>query len=346
MVNGAPVVPGGGRHPARAAAARTKAVLAVAGACMVIAAVILVSQAAKGPGARPPAPAAAFGGARTTPPARPAPTAPAKAATSSAARSPAARSSAPGLRQHQDPLGSAAAAYLSGRADTIQAAVYDVGTGQTWRLGQARPQAEASVVKLDVLETLLSEQGAAGLTENDQSLAQQMIEDSDNDAATSLWYAAGGAAGIRSFNAEAGLEDTAPSLCVDCPGFPWPGWGLTTTTAADQITLLRELVEPGRLLSGAARSYALSLMENVTPSQRWGISGGVPPQETVALKNGWLPLDSAATDWQINSVGWVSGDGRDYLMAVLTTGNPNEQYGIDTIDGLAALVWGEMRPPA
>ena len=83
-------------------------------------------------------------------------------------------------------------------------------------------------------------------------------------------------------------------------------------------------------------------MENVTPDQRWGVSGGVPAQATVALKNGWLPLDGAADDWQINSVGWISGGGRDYLMAVLSTGNPTEQYGIDTIGQLAAMVWNGL----
>ena len=63
----------------------------------------------------------------------------------------------------------------------------------------------------------------------------------------------------------------------------------------------------------------------------------------MAVKDGWLPLDAADTDWQINSIGWVSGSGRDYLMAVLTTGNPTEQYGIDTINELSAIVWGRMR---
>jgi hypothetical protein len=29
-------------------------------------------------------------------------------------------------------------------------------------------------------------------------------------------------------------------------------------------------------------------------------------------------------------------------MAVLTTGNPAEQYGIDTIDQLSAIVWAAM----
>jgi hypothetical protein len=245
--------------------------------------------------------------------------------------------------EHADPFGTAAASYLSTRAGTALAAVYDVTTDQTWRLGQGRPQDEASVVKLDVLETLLAEQGGSGLSASDRSLAQEMIEDSDNAAATSLWYEVGGGTRIRSFNALVGLTQTAPSSCVVCAGFPWPGWGLTTTTPADQLALLRELVKPSPLITKAERDYALSLMENVTPAQRWGVSGGVPGQVTVALKNGWLPLEGTDSDWQINSVGWISGGGRDYLMAVLTTGNPTEQYGIDTIDQLAAMVWQNMK---
>jgi hypothetical protein len=244
----------------------------------------------------------------------------------------------------QDPLGAAAVSYVSSRADVVLAAVYDLRTGQTWHLGQGQPQDEASVVKLDVLETLLAERGRSGtgLSASDRTLAEQMIEDSDNDAATSLWYEVGGVGGIRAFNSAAGLADTAPSSCVNCPGFPWPGWGLSTTIPSDQLALLRVLVEPNSLLTPAERSYALSLMQNVTPTQRWGVSGGVPAQATVAIKNGWLPLDSANNDWQINSVGWISGNGRDYLIAVLTTRNPTEQYGIDTIDQLAAMVWDDM----
>jgi len=201
------------------------------------------------------------------------------------------------------------------------------------------------VVKLDILETLLAERGegsGTGLSASDRSLAEQMIEDSDNTAATSLWYAAGGPAKIGAFNARAGLTRTVPSSCVVCPGFAWPGWGLTTTTPDDQISLLKQLVTPGSLLSEADRDYALSLMEDVTPSQRWGVSGGVPANVTVALKNGWLPL-RGNSDWQVNSVGWIHGSGRDYLMAVLSAGNPSEQYGIDTIGQLAAMAWQGMR---
>ena len=58
--------------------------------------------------------------------------------------------------------------------------------------------------------------------------------------------------------------------------------------------------------------------------------------------SGRAGLQGTDADWQINSVGWVCGDGRNYLMAVLTTGNPTEQYGIDTISQLAATVWQNM----
>ncbi len=253
---------------------------------------------------------------------------------------PASPSSAP----RQNPLGTTAASYVASRSGTVVAAVYDVAAGQTWTLGPQHPQAEASIVKLDILETLYAQQGTGpALAGTDQSLAQQMMEDSDNAAATSLWNAVGGPGRIQSFNTAAGLTHTLPSSCVTCPGFAWPGWGLTTTTPADQIALLRELIEPSTLLTDAQRQNALELMENVTPGQRWGVTGGVPPQATVALKNGWLPLNSARTDWQINSIGWVKGSGRDYLVAVLTTGNPTEQYGIDTINRLSAMVWGNLR---
>jgi hypothetical protein len=299
---------------------------AIAGVAVTVAVALVLFLAFRGHGgAHPPAAAG---------------TAPAGAVgTAAAAAVGTARSatSAPGLVP--------AASYVTGRSDNLLAAVYDVRTGQSWRLGDGPAQAEASVVKLDILETLLARQDGAALSPPDQSLSQSMIEDSDNDAATSLWDEAGGATGIGAYNDRAGLSRTTPSACVTCVGFAWPGWGLTTTVPYDQLTLLKQLITPGPrpLLSDAERSYALSLMENVTPDQRWGVSGGVPAGVTVALKNGWLPLDDANTDWQVNSVGWVSGDGRDYLIAVFTTGNATEQYGIGTINALSALVWTAMR---
>jgi polynucleotide 5'-kinase involved in rRNA processing len=65
----------------------------------------------------------------------------------------------------------------------------------------------------------------------------------------------------------------------------------------------------------------------------------VPPGVTIALKNGFSTING----WQINSTGWVRGQGRDYLIAILSDHNPTEQYGIDTVNGVSALVWGALR---
>ena len=97
---------------------------------------------------------------------------------------------------------------------------------------------------------------------------------------------------------------------------------------------------PNTVLSDNARSYSLGLMENIEADQDWGISGGVPGNLTVALKNGWLPL---STGWVINSIGWVSGRGRSYVIAVLTAHDPSEQYGIDTIQAIASAVYRDLK---
>ena len=239
-----------------------------------------------------------------------------------------------------DPFSAAVTGYLAGRAGTVAAALYDVNTGQTWTLGPGSPQATGSLVKVDILQALLA-RSPSGLPAADRARARSMIENNNNAPATTLWNQAGRAVGLRSYNASVGLQQTTPSSCLVCAGFGWPGWGLTTTTPADQLLLLRALIN-GPLLSPAGRGYALSLMENVEPDQRWGVSAGVPPGVRVALKSAWVPLTPADTDWQINSEGWVSGDGRDYLVAILTTGNPDEQYGIDTINTVSAMLWPAM----
>jgi len=239
-----------------------------------------------------------------------------------------------------DPFSAAVTGYLAGRAGTVAAALYDVNTGQTWTLGTGIPQATGSLVKVDILQALLAHR-PSGLAAADQARARSMIENNNNAPATTLWNQAGRAAGLGAYNASVGLRRTTPSACLVCAGFAWPGWGLTTTTPADQLLLLRALIN-GPLLSPAGRGYALSLMENVEPDQRWGVSAGVPPGVRVALKSAWVPLTLADTDWQINSEGWISGDGRDYLVAILTTGNPDEQYGIATINTVSAMLWPAM----
>lgn len=71
-----------------------------------------------------------------------------------------------------------------------------------------------------------------------------------------------------------------------------------------------------------------------------GVSAGVPTGAKIALKNGWLPQPSTA--WTIDSMGWIQGDGRNYIIAVLTDRDSSMGYGISTIEGISARVWAAL----
>ncbi len=227
----------------------------------------------------------------------------------------------------------AIAAYVAGRDDNVTVAVEDLTTGQIYQFRPGLVENTASTLKVDILATLLAQAQAAGrpLTPGEQSLAVPMIEESLDSAADTLWTQLGPAA-VGAFEREAGMTSTVPAT----DGV----WGTTTTTALDRLAMIRTLVEPNPLLTDESRAYLLGLMENITPSQDWGATGGVPPGVTVALKNGFAVIDG----WQINTTGWVNGAGRDYLIAVLTNGNVSEQYGIDTVNAVSALVWNTFSP--
>ena len=231
--------------------------------------------------------------------------------------------------------GPAVAAYLAGTTQDVTAAVYDDVTGVTsvYRPGVA--QDTASIVKVDILATLLAQGQSTGqaLTPGEQSLAVPMIEESDNDDAQDLWNSEGGATAVGAFDTKAGLTQTDP----DAAGY----WGLSTTTAADQVQLMRTVAYPNAVLTPASQAYELNLMENVDSDEVWGVSAGVGAGSVVALKNGWLPLDAGG--WQVNSIGYVDGQGRDYVIAVLTD-DATEAEGINFIQGLSGLIWQELAP--
>jgi beta-lactamase class A len=226
-------------------------------------------------------------------------------------------------------------AYLSGRSGVVTAAVEDLRTRQTWTYHPGDREQTGSIIKVDILETLLRqvELSHTSLDSDEVALVQGMIEDSDNDDAQDLWSLVGESSGIDAYDAKAGLTQTVPNT----EGY----WGETTTSAMDQIRLLRELVMKHSLLNAAFKHYELGLMEHVEADQAWGVSAGVPSAANIALKNGWLPL-TTDTNWEINSIGRVKGEGRRYLIAILTAHDPSESYGITTTDRMSSIVWSDL----
>lgn len=225
-------------------------------------------------------------------------------------------------------------AYLATRAGNITIALEDLDNGTTYLYRPGVAEQTASIIKVDILATLLEQAQSAHhpLTSEQQYLATGMIEASDDDDATSLWDEAGESSAIGAFDARVGLTDTDPNS----QGY----WGETTTTALDQLRLLRVVALPNHLLDSSARSYELNLMEHIVPDDYFGVPTGVPTGVRVAFKNGWVPIVNG--NWQINSIGWVDGDRTDYLLAILTNGNATEAYGIATTDGIARIVWAEL----
>jgi beta-lactamase class A len=223
-------------------------------------------------------------------------------------------------------LGTAVARYVRSRQSRVGIAVYDANTHTTYGLNQAATFQTASIVKTQILGAVLQRAQAQRrpLTAVARANLAAMIQRSDNHAATTLWHLLGGASAVAAFDRLVPMPATTPH----------PAWGLTTTTAADNVRLLRAVAFPNATLTPRHRAYGLSLLEQVVREQRWGVAAGVAPGTVVALKNGWLPLADPA-HWRVNSIGWVRGAHRNYVVAVLTDHNPSMQYGIDTSSSAA-----------
>ncbi|MFI1396667.1 serine hydrolase [Streptomyces sp. NPDC020681] len=176
--------------------------------------------------------------------------------------------------------------------------------------GDERCYPAASIVKVSILAALLQE--GRPLTGRERELARAMIVRSDNDAATALWRTIGGAPGLDAAHARLGLAQTTAE----------PAWGLTRTTARDQLALLRAVFD-----GSGPYGYLASLMGRVAQGQDWGVSaaGG-----EWALKNGWMPMRETGL-WVVHSVGMV--DGR--AIAVLSEGHPTLETGIAVVESAA-----------
>jgi beta-lactamase class A len=264
---------------------------------------------------------------------------PSRTGTTSGSRDTAAASAQPLVREGictAPAADKAAAARLSadilgalrGRAGTHGITVYDVETGISCYTGANQHMDSASIVKTIILAALLRwhQQTGRPLSAWEKDEATEMITESDNDAATALWDEVG-MTRLQQFLDAAKMSDT--ELGQD--GY----WGLTQVTAHDEMLLLELLALPNAVLTTTSRSYELGLMARVVASQRWGTPAGAPADVTVHVKNGWL---GDASGWHINSLGVFLGKDRNYMMALLTTADPSEEYGIDTVEDVARLV--------
>lgn len=245
---------------------------------------------------------------------------------------PAAESPPPPTAEQN--LTAAVAPMIAASGGNVAVAVDDLSTGVTAAYNGSASFVTASIVKVDILATLLYQLQQAGQSitaSDDQYQAQTMIENSDNDAASDLYAEVGGSQAIDAANQVFGLTQTT----VGTDGY----WGLTTTTAADQIQLLRTVFTSPSPLSSGSQSYLQDLMSQVESDQQWGVPAAADPGTPFMVKNGWLP---DPTQWEINSIGEVEHDGQRLLIAVLSADNASEQAGIALVQTVATTAAGAV----
>lgn len=208
----------------------------------------------------------------------------------------------------------------------MSVAMLDVSTGAMATYGHGTFDT-ASVVKVDILATLLLQAQDQGrrLSAEERAQSAAMIRKSDNDSTSALWTRIGSARGLDAANERLGLTQTH--------GGEGTVWGITQTTAEDQIRLLQSVFGDKSPLSEVSRAYVQDLMQHVVKSQAWGVSAAAD-SGTTALKNGWLRR-TRTQKWDVNSIGRIRHEGRVYLMAVLLNGCSTQEVGISIVEQAA-----------
>ena len=229
-------------------------------------------------------------------------------------------------------LAASTSAWAATRAGITGFTVIDLATDEVDKGGLADTQIRsASVIKVPIAMALMAMANAQGraLTSGEQSALRLMITQSDNNAATQLWNEVGGNNVIGLMRAW-GATETSPD--------PGGAWGFTETTSRDLAVVLARLAQG--VLGPSATNEIISLMQQVIPSQAWGIGAAIPG---AAIKNGWYPDPG---DWRVNCLG-IAG-GRRYALAIMTEYpiGLGQGYGEATCQQIAADLLGGVGPAA
>ena len=208
-------------------------------------------------------------------------------------------------------------------------ALLDRRTGRRYSYHGSRRQETASIVKAELLAALLlqAQDRGRGLTATERGRAEKMIKASDNKTATRVYDAIGGPSGLRAAGSRLGLTSTEPA----------GSWGLTRTTASDQVRMLDALADPQGPLQPKSRELVQQLMGSVNADQNWGISGAAFEGERTTLKNGWVSRTDDEGRWIVNSIGRITGGKTDTAVAVLSEGHRDKQPGIEVVEQVTAL---------
>jgi hypothetical protein len=203
---------------------------------------------------------------------------------------------------------------ISGGSDKFGVYLEDLKSGTTYSYQGDYASQSASMAKPMIVAMALRKAGGVSqLSAENQDNARKAITHSDNNAAQALWDYAGGGPAYTALATELGMTSTHLDQ-----GKPTQ-WSWTWTTPADQVKLL-DVLAGGKspALTADESSFIYDLMGQVQDDQTWGVGAPKSASVSVHLKNGWVQFQSSDGLWAVNSIGTVSGDGRDYRLAVMT----------------------------
>ena len=212
----------------------------------------------------------------------------------------------------------AARAYAAGRAGEVSFAVRTARRAWSWR--GTTTYRSASVVKAMLLVGYLRRADVRGraLRAAERALLDPMVRASDNRAADAIHARVGGT-GLTALARRAGMRQFVAH----------PVWGGSSITADDQT---RFFLRVDQLVPRRHRAYAMGLLRNVVPAQRWGIAAVVPAGWRIAFKGGW----GRGVTRQVEHQAALLTNGRwRVAVAVLTADNPAAGYGATTQQSVA-----------
>jgi hypothetical protein len=217
-----------------------------------------------------------------------------------------------------EPAFGAAKRYARGRSGDVRFMFIDPWK-RAYRFNHAGSAPMASLFKAMLLTTYLSEPDVRdrSLRESDRDLLGPMIKRSDNVTATRVRDIVG-AGSIRRTARKADMEDFSYHSV----------WGLSRTSPRDQAHFFGTIE---RYIPERHEDYALNLLADIVPSQRWGVGKVDPRGWSLHFKGGWGDA-SGRVDHQ--SALYLRGPCRASV-SIMTEFNPSHRYGKATLEGVA-----------
>ncbi|HEY7349389.1 MAG TPA: serine hydrolase [Ktedonobacterales bacterium] len=238
-----------------------------------------------------------------------------------------------------DVLSSDLAQYLASLDKTVAAVVYDITRLRYYTYNMDGRFITGSSMKVTIMLTFLNMTESEGREPNSQEmqLLTTMIENSDNDSASTLYFKKiGGAAGVSRYLQEIGVTGLEPNP---------EAWGYSTISPL-VMTHILTLLQEGKILTQQDRDLAFNLMEHIESDQRFGVGDTAPKGATVAMKNGWLrgpgPNGPETGLWAVNSSGIVMLSGETYIVSVYTAENNSFQDGKDILHRICSAMTSAM----